>query len=204
MDSILFPALMLGLAVAAPMGPMALLCVQRTLARGQVQGLITGLGIATADATLAAIASFGLTAVTAALVGAAGWIRPLGAMVLIYLGMKIARAPAAATTGTGAQESGGRALLLAYGLTMTNPLTILFFAGAFATIPAAASPLGAVRFSLGVLLGSMLWWLLLTTVTALGARFLTDASMRWINRISGTALILFACYGLVMALGNTR
>lgn len=190
---------MLGLAVAAPMGPMALLCMQRTLARGQVQGLITGVGIATADATFAAIASFGLTAISAALVGATGWIRPLGAMVLIYLGVKIARAPAVTATGTHTQESGGRALLLAYGLTMTNPPTILFFAGAFATIPTAASALSAAKFSLGVLLGSMLWWLFLTTVTALGTRFLTDAVMRWINRISGVTLIAFACYGLLLA-----
>lgn len=197
MDSILFAAMTLGLAVAAPVGPMSLLCMQRTVAGGPAQGLITGLGIAAADATFAAIASFGLTALTGVLVGAAGWVRVLGAVVLIYLGVKIARMPKATAADALEGGNGWRALLVAYGLTLTNPPTVLFFASAFATIPTAASPNGAAQFSLGVFAGSMLWWLGLTAAVALGARFLTDAVMRWINRISGVTLVLLAGYGLV-------
>lgn len=194
--------LLIGLSIAAPVGPIGVLCIRRTLAEGRLAGLATGLGAATADACYGAVAGFGLTVVTRMLLAQAGWIRLIGGLFLCYLGVKtFTSAPA----GRAAAVGGGRTLAQAYGsalaLTLTNPLTILSFAAIFAGLGAgavASTAEAAALLVLGVLVGSALWWFFLTGVVGLARARVTPPVLRWVNRLSGVVLLVF---GAVAVLG---
>ena len=117
MDSgLLVRGLIIGLSVAAPVGPISLLCIQRTLSQGRLVGLSSGLGVATADALYGAIAGFGLTAVASLLVAQQFWLRLLGGLFLIWLGVQIVRTPpavrAAVSSAAGLSAAYGSILLL--------------------------------------------------------------------------------------------
>ena len=90
---------------------------------------------------------------------------------------------------------GRQAFLTAYGLTLTNPPTILFFAGIFASVASVASASQSFTFAAGVFAGSMLWWAILTTLVSKSAALFRPPVLLWINRISGVVLIAFAVYG---------
>ena len=186
MDAWLFlKSLGIGVAVAAPVGPMSLLCIHRTLDHGKGAGLVFGAGVAAADLTYAAIAAFGVTAISSVLLAGTFWIKLIGSLLLVVLGIRIALA---------APHAGGRAFLTAYGLTMTDPPTILFFAGIFASLASIASRAQATTFAAGVFAGSMLWWAILTTLVSKSTALLRPPFMLWINRISSAVLVGFgAC-----------
>jgi threonine/homoserine/homoserine lactone efflux protein len=189
-------SLTIGLAVAAPVGPMSLLCIHRTLDHGQGAGMVFGAGVAAADLTYAAIAAFGVTAVSSALLAGTFWIKLVGSLLLVVLGARIALAAPRTDNPTQSADSGGRAFITAYGLTMANPPTILFFAGIFASVASIASTAQSVTFAAGVFAGSMLWWVILTTLVSKSAARFRPPVMIWINRLSGAVLVGFALYGL--------
>lgn len=195
---ILIQSVSIGLAVAAPVGPMSTLCISRTLANGRRAGLVFGAGIAAGDAAYAAVAAFGITAITSAVMAAGIWIKLVGSLALIYLGTKIAFTPPNAGKPRDAATPGIKSFVTAFALTLANPPTLLFFASIFASISAFSSFVESALFSAGVLAGSMLWWIVLTTLVAKTAAFLKPQTAVWINRISGAALIAFACYGLLV------
>jgi len=184
-------ALGIGFLVAAPVGAMALLCIERTLARGRAIGYATGAGIATADAVYASVAAFGMTALTGALTGAQGWVRLVGGAFLVYLGVRAMLSQA----GRCAEETGAGSLLGVYGsalgLTLANPQTIIAFAGIFAGAGLVASGGGwatpAVTVA-GVFAGSLGWWLVLVTVTGALRERVGDSALSWVTRISGVAI----------------
>lgn len=188
-------SLSVGMAVAAPVGPMSLLCIHRTLDHGQAAGLVFGAGVAAADLTYAAIAAFGVTAVSALLLAGTFWIKLVGSLLLLALGVRIALSAPPADDRPRSADSGSRAFLTAYGLTMTNPPTILFFAGIFASVASMASVSQSFTFAVGVFAGSMLWWAILTTLVSKSAALFRPPVMLWLNRISGVVLIGFAVYG---------
>ena len=199
MDVWLFwKSLSIGVAVAAPVGPMSLLCIHRTLDHGQPAGLTFGAGIAAADLTYAAIAAFGVTAVSSLLLAGSYWIKLIGSLLLFVLGVTIALTRPAADSRKPVSGSGLRAFFAAYGLTLANPPTILFFAGIFASVASLATASQPVIFSIGVFAGSMLWWIILTTLVAKSAALMKPPVMAWINRVSGLVLIGFAGYGLTI------
>jgi threonine/homoserine/homoserine lactone efflux protein len=185
----------IGLAVAAPVGPMGLLCIHRTLDRGQGAGLLVGAGVAAADLTFAAIAAFGVTALSSALLAGSFWIKLVGSLLLAALGVRIALAGPHSDGRANLAGSGGRAFFTAYGLTMANPPTILFFTGIFASLASINATAQPVTFAAGVFAGSMLWWVILTTLVSKSAAVFRQAELIWINRISGAVLVAFAIYG---------
>ena len=200
MDLSLLPrGLAIGLAIAAPVGPIGVLCIRRSLTDGRSVGLATGLGAATADALYAALAAFGLTALGQAMSDHATWVRLVGGLALCYLGIKTLRA-APAVLGDGAV---GRAQLAgAYattvGLTLANPATILSFAAIFAGLGAAQGGGGAAALLvLGVFPGSALWWLVLSSGAGLLRGRLGPTALRWVNVGSGTVLAGFGLLALV-------
>lgn len=188
---------LIGLAIAAPVGPIGVLCINRTLREGRMAGFVSGLGAATADLIYGTIAVLGLTALTGALVGISFWTRLLGGLFLCYLGLRTLRAPpAAAQPATGAT----RGLLRAYAstliLTLTNPATIIAFGAIFAGLGAGGAARGygeGLLLAIGVAAGSALWWLTLSGAAGLLRSRLTPAALRWINR--GAALIILG-FGL--------
>jgi threonine/homoserine/homoserine lactone efflux protein len=196
----LLRGMVLGLAIAAPVGPIGVLCIRRTLADGRLVGLVSGLGAATADATYGAVAAFGLTLVSSLLLSLRLWVHLVGALFLCYLGLRTELARPA-TTPAGAN---GKGLAGAYAstlaLTLTNPATILSFAVVFAGLGLAGGTASVAALTVvGVFTGSALWWLLLSTgVSLLRARF-TPGAMRWVNWLSGAVLIGFGVFALATA-----
>lgn len=201
--SFLLRGLLIGFSIAAPVGPIGVLCIRRTLAFGRLIGLFTGLGAATADFTYGCVAGFGLTAVSAFLLSAHLWIHLLGGLFLCYLGIHTflahpAERPAVAESVASTAGLGGAYVSTVF-LTLTNPATILSFAAVFAGLGVASTGgYGAAGMLVaGVFLGSALWWLLLSSgVSALRRRF--DSRMLvWVNRVSGGILFAFGLVALV-------
>jgi threonine/homoserine/homoserine lactone efflux protein len=194
----LLKGLAIGLAIAAPVGPIGVLCIRRSLLEGRQAGLATGLGAATADAIYGCVAAFGLTAISSALVGQRAWLGFLGGLFLCYLGVRTFMSSAAAR----AAESQGGGLLSAYlstlFLTVTNPMTILSFVAIFAGFGLGSSPTypAAGVLVTGVFIGSALWWLLLSSGVGLFQSRVGPGWMQVINRLSGCIIFAFGLYSL--------
>lgn len=197
--------LLIGLSIGAVVGPMSILCMQRTLSKGHLYGLISGLGIATADAVYGSIAAFGITLITTFLVSQQAWIRGLGGLFLIYLGLKtMLSTPAKQAAGAAGASTFVGAYSSTFLLTLTNPTTILSFAAIFAGLGVGAAgnnTLSAILVVLGVFLGSTLWWLILTGGISLLRSKFTSQWLLWINRLSGAILALFGLLAL-LSLGS--
>ncbi len=201
MDASLFVrGLVIGFSIAAVVGPIGILCIQRTLEQGFLSGFVTGLGAATADATYGSIAAFGLTIISGFLVGQQLWIRLLGGLFLIYLGFNAIRKP---LTQRVARASGTTFLALYLStllLTLTNPLTILSFAAIFATLGVG---IGRENISVaalvvaGVFAGSTCWWLILSGGVGLLRERLTPRWLLWIKRSSGIVLVISGIIALI-------
>jgi threonine/homoserine/homoserine lactone efflux protein len=200
MDSTLFlRGLVVGLSIAAPVGPIGVLCIRRTLAQGRSYGLVSGLGAATADAVYGCVAGFGLTFISSFLVDQQIWLRLVGGAFLCYLGIKTLLAKPADE----AAEAGGTGLLGAYAstfiLTLTNPMTILSFAAIFAGLGVAETGgdyASAAILVLGVFTGSVLWWLLLSGGVSLFRKKFTPQAQVWVNRVSGLVVVGFGIFAL--------
>jgi threonine/homoserine/homoserine lactone efflux protein len=193
--TLLIQGFLLGFSIAAPVGPIGVLCIRRTLADGRLTGFLSGLGAATADMLYGAVAAFGLTAVMTLLVEQQSWLRAVGGLFLLYLGIRTFLAKPSAESA----PSRGTGLFGAYAstflLTVTNPMTILAFIGMFSAIlPANANMTTASSASLvlGVFLGSAAWWLALSGLVSLVREKFTPAWMQWVNRVSGTVITIFA------------
>lgn len=199
--------LLIGLAIAAPVGPIGVLCIRRTLNEGRLAGFVTGMGAATADGLYGAVAALGISAVSSRLVAHADPIRLIGGGFLCYLG---ARTLMVQSNSSEATVRGG-GLLGIYGsslaLTITNPTTILSFVAVFAGLGLADTADdrgGAGLIVLGVFLGSAAWWLFLSNFVGAFRRALTPERRVWINRLSGVILLGFGGFALVTVLNNVR
>ena len=183
----------LGFTIAAAVGPISLLTIRRTLAHGRAYGLASGMGVAAADATYGAIAAFGLTAVTTILVGWRPVLGLVGAAFLAFLAWRTFRSRAAEIAVADDRPGLGGAFVSIFGLTMTNPMTILSFAALFAGFGVVGGGgIGAAVLVLGVFAGSAAWWLVLTWVVSVLRSRITLRGLTWVNRIAGVALFGFA------------
>ncbi len=190
-------SLWIGLSIAAPVGPIGLLVIQRTLRHGIAVGLATGLGAAVADAAYGAVGAFGVSALIQALQGARVPLALVGGAFLLWLAWRTwtSAAPAA-----GAEVGGGPGLVASFAgtflLTLSNPATILSFIAIFGAVlgrmgGAAASPGWMVA---GVLLGSAAWWLFLCAAVARLRQRFDERAQRWVGRASALMLAAFALW----------
>lgn len=182
----------LGFSIAAPVGPIGVLCIRRTLAEGRLVGLLSGLGAATADACYGAVAAFGLTAISSRLIGHQDALRVVGGIFLLYLGIRTFLAAPVQSIKSGQRRRLLGNYLSTLGLTLTNPTTIFSFVAIFAGLGWAGTATegypSAALLVLGVFCGSAVWWLILSSgVSLLRARFSLRV-MRWVNRLSGTVI----------------
>jgi putative LysE/RhtB family amino acid efflux pump len=196
-------AVVLGVAVAAPVGAISMLCMQRTLARGRAAGYATGLGIATADGLYAAVAAFGLTAISNALVGAGLWVRLVGGVALLIIGVRTVLGAGSASAANAEEGPLVAEYTSAVALTLANPQTIVTFAALFAGAGLAAqgSWTTAAATTAGVVAGSALWWAVLVTLVALGRHMLTRTAVTWVSRVAGAAVVGFALWLLTGGVG---
>jgi threonine/homoserine/homoserine lactone efflux protein len=194
--------LAIGFGIAAAVGPISILTIRRTLASGFLIGLVSGLGVAIADATYGGIAAFGVTAVSDALVDLRRPLGLIGGAFLVWLGVRtLLAATPSPREGNGVSppapaEVRPRGLLAAFvsilGLTLTNPMTILSFAAIFAGVGVAGTGVpGAASVTLGVFLGSMTWWVALTTTVSRLRSRVTPRGLRLINVGSGLIVAAF-------------
>ena len=198
MDFSLFSrGFLLGFSIAAIVGPIALLCLRRTLTSGFAIGFVSGLGAATADASYAAIASLGISALASALVEQRLWLRLVGGAFLLYLGVRALQAKpagrAANAAASGLKLAGAYSSTLA--LTLSNPMTIMSFAAMFAGIGASGHEL-----VLGVFIGSAVWWLVLAGTTSRLRTRITPTWLRAVNIGSGALIVGFGLQSLGSAL----
>jgi threonine/homoserine/homoserine lactone efflux protein len=196
--------IVLGFSIAAPVGPIGVLCIRRTLAQGSIVGLISGLGAATADAIYGSIAGFGLTFVSSVLIQQQAMLRFIGGVFLCYLGVRTFLS----RSSGGVEQVQENGLIGAYVstflLTLTNPMTILSFAGIFAGLGIADTGGDYVAAGMligGVFLGSALWWLTLSGSVGLLRTKFTPQLQGWVNRISGVVIAAFGLLALIRDLG---
>lgn len=187
----------LGFSIAAPVGQIGVLCIRRTLADGRAYGLASGLGAATADSLYGGVAALGLTFVSGLLLSNQFWLRLLGGIFLLALGV---RTFTSKPPSTGAAPRGS-SLLAAYVstflLTLANPTTILSFATIFAGAGIASGSRdygSSALLVLGVFAGSALWWLLLSGIVGMLRARVDGRALVWVNRVSG---IIIAGFGVV-------
>jgi threonine/homoserine/homoserine lactone efflux protein len=192
-SSLLLRGLALGFAIAAPVGPIGVLCIRRTLAQGRAAGLLSGLGAATADAFYGSVAAFGLTAISGLLVAQRTWLGLLGGAFLCILGARTFLATPAAEPTQTPSDGLAASYLSTLALTLTNPMTILSFTAVFAGMGLGGGEGGfaAALLVVGVFLGSAAWWLALSTGVSLLRGGFSAAGLRWVNRLSGLVIAAF-------------
>ena len=196
--------LIIGFSIAAPVGPIGVLCIRRTLTDGRAIGFASGLGAATADALYGAVAAFGLSLVTHTLVEQRLWLQIVGGLFLLYLGVRTWMAEPRDASGTAPSPGGlAAAWLSTFALTLTNPTTIISFAAIFAGLGLERSVSGygaASVMVLGVFLGSAIWWLFLSVGVGLLRSSLTPARLGWVNRGAGAIIAAFGVVALASLL----
>ncbi len=195
--SFFIKGIVIGFSIAAPVGPIGVLCIRRSLAEGSRMGLATGLGAATADALYGAVAGFGLTAISGFLVQQQFWLALIGGLFLCYLGARTFLSKPAAEAAPARQPGG---LLSGYMstliLTLANPATIFSFVAVFAGfgLGGTANYGAASLLVLGVFTGSALWWLILSSSVGLLRSRVHGDWLGAVNRFSGALLFAFGVY----------
>lgn len=198
---------MIGFAIAAPVGPVGLLCIRRTFAHGAGTGLASGFGAATADAMYGLVAALGVSAVATLLLEHATALRIVGGLLMALLGVAALRRAARPPKIAAAQAPTPSGLFGAFGttfaLTASSPMTILSFAGLLAAL---APPDGGMRSALvlvaGVFTGSVAWWTLLVGGVSASRRAIPPSALSWIEGVSGVALLAFAGWSLCMGFAS--
>ncbi|MBS0653571.1 MAG: LysE family transporter [Verrucomicrobia bacterium] len=199
----LVKGIIVGFCIAAPVGPIGILCIKRTLHAGRLSGLACGLGAACADAMYGIIAGFGLTGVSSMLLSYQNWFQALGGLFLLYLGFKIFREKLAKTEASIKEKGKFKDFSSTFILTLTNPLTILSFMAIFAGLGLVEGSIQiskSVQLVAGVFLGSALWWLILAELVTLFRKRVGEKLLLWINRTAGILIFLFglgALYHLI-------
>jgi len=198
--SLLLKGLVIGFSIAAPVGPIGVLCIRRTLVQGRLYGFISGLGAASADAIYGAIAGFGLTFISNFLVEQQTWLRLIGGLFLFVLGLKTLLEKPTDQAFSDQRNKLIDAYSSTFFLTITNPITIISFAAIFAGLGLASD--GRSYFSAGILVlgvftGSLLWWLLLSGGAGIFRGKFTLNGLQWTNRISGVVIIGFGIFAFL-------
>lgn len=184
----------IGFAIAAPIGPVGLMCIRKALADGRPAAWMAGLGAALADTVFGAVVGLGLGAVSHVLSDYSAVLKLLGGLFMIGIGIHTWRQ---ATGAMEVEESKGpgalRDFVSTFAITITNPGTMMGVTGVFVAMGAAAQPVGLAQswqLVLGVFVGSALWWAVLTELTILIRARFTPARMRLFNHISGAFLVV--------------
>ncbi|MHB1688694.1 MAG: LysE family translocator [Ignavibacteriaceae bacterium] len=194
--------LIIGFAMAVPIGPIGIMCIRKTLTEGRLRGMIIGLGAATADLLYGCIAAFGLTVISGVITTERIWIRLIGGTLLLFLGVRTFRAqPADPKFHIHSSGMLGSYLYTVF-LTLTNPLTIFAFIAVFAALGLGneVSIFSGSALVLGVFTGSFLWFLSLSSVVRLFRKKLDMVGLRWVNRIAGILIIISGIIAIVSLL----
>lgn len=197
----------IGLSIAALVGPITILCIQRTLAYGIRKGIITGAGSSVANSIYCLIAGVSLAEITNILVSYEGLVVGAGGVILALFGIAVFRTPPLKKDVTEISESSFfKSFISAFLISLTNPMTILLFVAFYTRFEQNNLPSGfnlAIHLPLGVFIGSISWWLTLCLVVNKTKGYLSPKILTMANKISGIILIALACYAFFTAFRNT-
>lgn len=195
--SVFLRGLVLGVVIAAPVGPVGLLCMKRTLQKGLLTGFATGFGAAFADAFFGAIAAFGVTAAVAWLTGYEKEIRLFGGLLILFMAVH-GLMRTITITRNGEESVGGmlRGFVSGFFITLTNPLTILGVLAVVATFAGHLSYWQAATLTGGIFCGSALWWFMLSGGVFLIRHHFSAAALNWVNRITCILLLILGSWAL--------
>ncbi|HEY2989694.1 MAG TPA: LysE family transporter [Candidatus Binatia bacterium] len=190
----------IGLMIAVPVGPIGLLCVNRTLSKGPAYGFFSGLGVATADAISAGIVALGLTLISSFFVDHQIWLRLIGGIFLCYVGANIFLTQPHEQSAKVKEKSLLSAYASTFFLTLTNPLTVLSFVAIYAgwgIEDLTGHYLASAMLTAGVFCGSASWWVVLSSSMQTVRMMFSHSGLRWVHRISGA---IIAGFGFVVLL----
>lgn len=194
--SILLKGIFLGLCVAVPVGPIGILCINRTINKGYFSGVVSGLGATTADFLYGIVAGLGVTVVSNFLIDYKNWLHLIGLIFLIIVGINII-VKKQKDPEMMVPESKGffKDYVTSFLLTLTNPLTIFFFIAVFASLNLTCfDPINVIPLLLGVLIGSGGWWFILCGFTLKFKNKLSFNILKRIDLISGILILGFSVY----------
>jgi threonine/homoserine/homoserine lactone efflux protein len=194
----------LGVSIAAPVGPIGILCIRHTLNHGRLHGFVSGLGAATADAIYGSLAALGLSVVISQFEPYSLWFELFGAAFLLYIAYRTFRNATNPALSDGRHEAASSGMIKMYAttliLTLMNPMTILSFAGIFAGMQLTVAESSALSLVAGVFLGSLLWWLFLSIAVSMLKKMIQPKHLKLINVGSSLTLAVFGAailYGAV-------
>jgi threonine/homoserine/homoserine lactone efflux protein len=193
----------LGFAIAAPVGPIGILCIRKTIQFGKISGLCAGLGAAAADTFYGSLAAFGLTFLSTTLLTWSHWLKLIGSFFLLYLSYRSFRATPHAPEQRLHKMSFLKDFVGTFFLTLTNPLTFLCYLAVFAAMGLSDivdHSFSSILLITGVFVGSAFWWLILCEGVGLLRHKLTKNTMIWINRTAGIVIGAFAIWSLTTLL----
>ncbi len=194
--SAVFDGVLVGFSASVPLGPIGVLCIQRTLQKGRLSGFSSGLGAALSDTIYAIIAGFSLSYIVSFIEAQMLWLQLIGVVILVGLGVKIFTTNPAVQLRR--QQSRKHSLFHDFAstflLTISNPLAIFlfiaFFAGFRVVQPGLGFP-GQMLMIVGVFTGASLWWFILTSLVGLFRSKINIRRLFWINKIAGSLIIIF-------------
>jgi len=196
--SIFIQGMIIGLTLAVPVGPIALMCIQRAVTDGRLHGIVSGIGVATADSFYAGVTFFGLTAISGLIIAHQVSLRLAAGVVLILVGIRIFLTMPAPLIVKTEHETYVKDYLSMVAIAIANPLTLIFFVAilpGFGVVFYENSVLSASEFVGGVFFGSTLWWIVLCGSIGSVRSRISAEHLRLINRISG---MLIVCFGMGM------
>ena len=199
----LIKGIIIGFSIAAPVGPIGVLTIKRTLAEGRLSGFVTGMGAAMADTVYGFIAGFGLTVISAFLLTQAFWIKLIGGLFLLFLGVKSFLSKPASNPAKLDSKGLLSNFVSTFFLTLTSPVTILSFVAIFAGLGLGTTKTdytSSLSLVFGIFLGSALWWLILSSVVGFFQTKITPERLVWVNRLSGLILLSFGLLALFSCL----
>ncbi|NLU39810.1 MAG: LysE family transporter [Bacteroidales bacterium] len=204
----LYKGLILGFSVAAPVGPIGILCINRTINKNFAAGFVSGLGAATADLIYGLIAGLGLTAISTFLINQKLWIQLIGLVFLFYIGIKtIMKKETEIEFNSDTDKGLLKDYLSTLFLTVTNPMTILFFIAVFAGLGLSKTVNGfysVIQLILGVFIGSGIWWLFLSGLTNKLKTNITKRVLRRVDLVSGILIMFFGLLILIDLIKNIK
>lgn len=199
--SFFIKGLIIGFLLAAPVGPVGLHCIRRTILRGRLPGFVSGLGAACADTVYGCIAAFGLSFVSEFLVAHQIIFRIIGAVFICALGIKTFFSPPAKEASDSSDESYMADFTATFFLTLMNPITVFAFTAVFTAVGATHSTHTLEGLLVvGVFLGSALWWFLITTLAGLFHRKISLGKLTWLTKISGSIITAFGLFVFITLL----
>ncbi len=199
----LVKGLIIGFSVAAPVGPIGVLTIKRTLTEGRTSGFVTGMGAALADTVYGLIAGFGLTVISSFLLAQEYWMKLIGGLFLLVFGVKSFFSKPASNPANMDSKGLFNNFITTFFLTVSNPTTILSFIAIFAGIGLGATTQefsSSILLVTGVFFGSAIWWFILSTAVSFFQYKITPDKLIWINRLSGFILGAFGLFAILSCL----